>query len=58
MYGTGWTHKSWSAAQKHQGANAPDGPGHLEVLVASRGGVARDGEAALIGDDDRLGPIL
>jgi hypothetical protein len=28
------------------------------VLVASRGGVARDGETALIGNDDRLGPIL
>jgi hypothetical protein len=35
MDGTVWTHKSWSAAQKHQGANASDGPGQLEVLVGA-----------------------
>jgi hypothetical protein len=30
----------------------------VAVLVASRGGVARDGETALIGNDDGLGPVL
>jgi hypothetical protein len=28
------------------------------VLVASRGRVARDGETALIGNDDGLGPVV